>query len=65
MAPARAQFLAAGLLDEMYLHVVPIVLGDGERLFAGAGDNLEPVKVVASPTVTHIKYRVVREGPGS
>jgi dihydrofolate reductase len=53
------QFLAAGLLDELYLHIAPVVLGAGERLFDGVGDPvLEPVKVVASPAVTHIKYRV-------
>lgn len=62
-AATVAQYLAAGLLDELYLHIVPIVLGDGERLFAGAGDPLlEPVKVVASPRVTHIKYRVADKG---
>jgi dihydrofolate reductase len=55
------QYLAAGLLDELHLHVVPIVLGAGERLLEGVGDvRFEPVKVVASPTVTHLKYRVVR-----
>jgi dihydrofolate reductase len=53
------QYLAAGSLDELYLHIVPIVLGAGERLLEDVGDPvLEPVKVVASPTVTHIKYRV-------
>jgi hypothetical protein len=37
------------------------VLGAGERLLEGVGDPaLEPVKVVASPAVTHVKYRVVR-----
>jgi dihydrofolate reductase len=55
------QYLAAGLLDELYLHVVPVVLGGGERLFEDVGDpTLEPVKVVASPAVTHVKYRIVR-----
>ncbi len=55
------QFLAAGLLDELYLHLVPIILGTGERLLEDVGDpTLEPVKVIASPAVTHIKYRVVR-----
>jgi len=55
------QYLAAGLLDELYLHIAPVVLGAGERLLEDVGDpTLEPVEVVASPTVTHVKYRVVR-----
>ena len=55
------QYLRAGLLDELYLHIVPIVLGAGERLLEDVGDpRLEPVKVVASPRVTHVKYRVAR-----
>jgi dihydrofolate reductase len=55
------QYLAAGLLDEMYLHIVPIVLGAGERLLEDIGDpTLEIVKVVASPAATHVKYRIVR-----
>ena len=54
------QYLAAGLLDELYLHIVPIILGTGERLLQNVGDpTLLPVKVVASPGVTHIEYRVV------
>jgi dihydrofolate reductase len=60
-ASAIQQYLAAGLLDELHLHVVPIVLGGGERLLENVGDpRLEPVEVVASPAVTHIKYRVAR-----
>ena len=60
-ASAVQQFLAAGLLDELYLHIVPITLGAGERLLENVGDlTLEPVKVVASPAVTHVKYRVAR-----
>jgi dihydrofolate reductase len=60
-ASAVRQYLAAGLLDELYLHIVPIILGAGERLLEDVGQpTLEPVKVVASPGVTHIKYRVVR-----
>lgn len=55
------QYLRAGLLDEMYLHIVPITLGAGERLLDGVGDRVfEPVQVVASPSVTHVRYRVVR-----
>jgi dihydrofolate reductase len=60
-ASAVQQYLAAGLLDELYLHIVPVVLGAGERLLENVGDPvLEPVKVVASPAVTHVKYRVAR-----
>jgi dihydrofolate reductase len=54
------QYLAAGLLDELYLHIVPVVLGAGERLLEGVGDpTLEPIKVVDSPAATHVKYRLV------
>jgi dihydrofolate reductase len=60
-ASAVQQVLAAGRLDELFLHVVPVVLGAGERLLEGVGDpELKLVKVIASPAVTHIKYRIVR-----
>jgi dihydrofolate reductase len=60
-ATAIQQYLAAGLLDGLQLHIVPIVLGGGERLLENVGDpQLEPVDVVASPAATHVKYRVVR-----
>jgi dihydrofolate reductase len=53
------QYLRAGLLDELFLHVVPIVLGSGERLLEDVGDpRLTPTEVIASPSVTHIRYRV-------
>jgi dihydrofolate reductase len=55
------QYLAAGSLDELYLHIAPVILGAGERLLEDVGDPvLEPIKVVASPAVTHIKYRIKR-----
>jgi dihydrofolate reductase len=55
------QYLAAGLLDELHLHIAPIVLGSGERLLENVGDpTLEPIEVIASPRVTHVKYRVTR-----
>jgi dihydrofolate reductase len=58
------QYLAAELVDEFELHVVPILLGAGERLFDDVGDlRLEQARVVEAPGVTHLKYRVVRE-PG-
>ena len=56
------QYLAAGLLDELELHVVPVLLGDGARLFDNLGDaevQLEQVRAVEAPGVTHLKYRVV------
>ena len=60
-ASAVQQYLAAGMLDELYLHIVPVVLGAGERLFQDVGDpQLEPIEVVASPAVPHVKYRVIR-----
>jgi dihydrofolate reductase len=56
------QYIAAGSLDELYLHIVPILLGSGERLLEDVGDPvLEPVKVVSSPAVTHIKYRIAKK----
>jgi dihydrofolate reductase len=55
------QYLAAGLLDEMLISVVPVLLGDGTRLVDKLGDarpRLEQVQVVEAPGVTHIRYRV-------
>jgi dihydrofolate reductase len=55
------QYLAAGSLDELHLHIVPVLLGTGERLLEDIGDPvLEPIEVVASPAVTHIRYRIAR-----
>jgi dihydrofolate reductase len=55
------QYLAAGLLDEMHLHIAPIILGGGERLLENVGDpKLEPVEATGTPAATHIIYRVVR-----
>jgi dihydrofolate reductase len=56
------QYLAAGLVDDLELHVVPLVLGGGARLFDGLGPDLlkiEQVRAVEAPGVTHLKYRVV------
>jgi dihydrofolate reductase len=53
------QYLAAGLLDELRLHVAPVVLGGGERLFEGVPDlALTPVDVAGTDLVTHVTYRV-------
>jgi dihydrofolate reductase len=56
------QYLAAGLLDELELHIVPVLLGDGARLFdnlGGAEIQLEQVRAVEAPGVTHLKYWVM------
>jgi dihydrofolate reductase len=58
-AAAARQYLAAGLVDEMEINLVPTLLGSGERLFDGVGDNLhglELVRTIAVPKVTHLKF---------
>jgi dihydrofolate reductase len=60
-ADVAQQYLSAGLVDQMQLNVVPILLGGGARLFdegAAAGLELEPILVVDTPEVTHLRYRV-------
>src|SRR5215470_10137657 len=63
------QVLAAGLLDELELHIAPVLLGDGMRLFGATpgaslgldireGIELTPVRVIETPEVTHIRYAV-------
>jgi dihydrofolate reductase len=61
-ASVAQQYLAAGLVDEMQLNVAPILLGAGERLFenVGADLRLEQERVVHTPEVTHLRYRVSR-----
>jgi dihydrofolate reductase len=55
------QYLAAGLVDEFELHIVPILLGDGERLLENIGNlKLVQVRAIEAPGVTHLKYRVVK-----
>lgn len=57
------QFLQADLLDELQIHIAPLLLGGGVRLFDGLGAEppaLEVTRVIESPAATHIRYRVVR-----
>jgi dihydrofolate reductase len=55
------QYLRLGAVDEFQLHVVPVFLGGGERLFVDMPElAIERVRVVDTPQVTHMKYRVVR-----
>jgi dihydrofolate reductase len=58
-AKAAQQYLAAGLVDEMAINLVPAILGSGERLFEGLGDDLRGlslVRTVATPNVVHLKF---------
>jgi dihydrofolate reductase len=57
-AKAAQQYLAAGLVDEMEIHLVPILLGGGERLFDTVGNlnGLAPVRTLAAPGVVHLKF---------
>lgn len=62
-ASTSRQLLAAGLVDEVQINLVPIVLGGGARLFDGLGPDgpqFEHVRIVDSPRVTHLTYRVLR-----
>jgi dihydrofolate reductase len=58
-ADVAQQYLRAGLVDEMEIHLVPVLLGGGERLFEGTGTDLhglELVRTVATSDVTHLKF---------
>ena len=62
-ASVAQQYLKAGQLDELLIHVAPILIGDGVRLFDDPGPDqveLECTEVIQSPAVTHLRYRVVR-----
>jgi len=54
------QFLKAGMLDELLVHIAPLLLGGGVRLFEGVGPDvqLEQTQVISSPAVTHLRFRV-------
>ena len=57
------QYLKAGRIDEFGIHVVPVLLGSGIRLFDHLGTDpieLERTRVIESPGVTHLRYRVLK-----
>jgi dihydrofolate reductase len=59
-ADVAQQYLAAGLVDEMVISLVPLFLGGGARLFdnlGSAGTRLEQVRVIDAPGVAHLHYR--------
>jgi riboflavin biosynthesis pyrimidine reductase len=60
-APKRCgQYLSAGLIDELRLHLAPVILGGGERLLDSVPDlALEPMDVSGTRLVTHLSYRVI------
>lgn len=63
IATALSTCLRAGLLDELTIHLVPVVLGRGVRLLDGLDPGsveLEVLRVVGAPGVTHLTYRVVK-----
>jgi dihydrofolate reductase len=61
-ADVAQQYLAAGLVDDLWVHVVPVLLGGGAQLFDGLGPELkvELIEAVNAPDVTHLHYRPVR-----
>jgi dihydrofolate reductase len=63
-ASTAQQVMKAGLLDEVQIHLVPILLGEGRRLFEDVGEfDLKRTRVVEAPGVTHLGFRVAKGGP--
>jgi dihydrofolate reductase len=57
------QYLRAGLVDEIGIHVIPVLFGSGTRMLEHFGDEhlqLEVIDVIPTPTATHIRYRIVK-----
>lgn len=55
------QYLIAGLIDELWVHIVPTTIGAGSRLFEGVPNlKLEPIEVSGTEVVTHIRYKVLK-----
>jgi dihydrofolate reductase len=57
------QYLQAGLLDELQIHLIPILLGDGTRLFEGLdpqGTELKKISSIDTPCATHFRFEVVK-----
>jgi dihydrofolate reductase len=62
-ASIAQQCIRAGLLDEIHLDLVPVLLGDGVRLFEHLGTGpieLESTRVIEGAGVTHLEFRVVK-----
>jgi dihydrofolate reductase len=61
-ASIAQQALRAGLVDELRIHVAPVILGSGRTLFGQLGTRLrlEPTRILESPYATHISYRILK-----
>lgn len=62
-ASVAQQYLAAGLLDEIELHIVPLLLKQGERLLdnlEGSNVELEQIRTIDGNSVTHVRYRLIK-----
>ena len=63
-ADTGQQYLRAGLLDELSIHLIPVLFGSGTRMFDHLDDRhveLEPGETIQTPAATHLRYRVVRK----
>jgi dihydrofolate reductase len=57
------QFIAAGLVDEIQVHLDPVLFGSGTRMFEHLGDEhiqLEPIEVVETPAAIHLRFKIVK-----
>ena len=57
------QYIAAGFVDEIRIHLVPVLFGNGTRMFEHLGSEhirLETAEVLDTPAATHLRYRIVR-----
>lgn len=62
-ANTHQQYIRAGLVDEIHINLIPVLLGDGIRLFEHLGIEpieLEVIRVIQSPGVTHLGFRVLK-----
>jgi len=62
-AETGQQFLRAGLVDELSIHLVPVLFGSGTRMFDNLGDQhlqLEPAETIQTAAATHLRYRVAK-----
>jgi dihydrofolate reductase len=62
-ADTGRQYIGAGLVDEVSIHLVPVLFGDGTRMFEGLEGGhlrLEPIDVVDTPSATHLRFRIIK-----